>query len=369
MDVYYVKIINTSFQINHMDCRSFILSHLNFQNIPLSFNTQPVAREVIMAKFLRMQKYILIGTSLRFYTNESKREEICEQYNMYSTGIKEHNFKNKSAVDEMSPFEIVIMEGSCWTQPAETFAYGCLTGVFVNSWHTKKLEESNIKWVAGGFLGETDTRSIAPQIEKFAWGTAELSLFDKQNYVTVGSFYSKGDGGPRYVYVHMNYNSREQPIISHVWHGEDLVLGDPSTDNMSSRNVKVVASQILESFYGEKLTTFSISFSSTWSAAPPDMSPTYSWRSGILLRYSNVGSSNGNFKPCKSKAKYTPPSWGKCETRAFWGGEGGGWARILSLVHLTMRSMGRKPMPFVGESEPTCGMLPIETREINSQVS
>lgn len=207
-----------------------------------------------------MQKYILIGTSFCFYTNASKREEICEQYDMYSTGIKERGFKNKSIVDEMSPFEIVIMEGSCWAQPAKTFAYGCLTGVFVNSQHAKKLEVSNIKWVAGGFLGETDTRSIAPQIAKFAWGIAESSSISTENYVKVGSFYSRGDGGPRYVYVHMSYNSTEQATISHVWHGDDLVVGDPSTENTSSRNVKVVGSQILESFYGEKLTTFSISF-------------------------------------------------------------------------------------------------------------
>ena len=212
-------------------------------------------QEKYLCAFLHMQKYILIGTSFRFYTNASKREEICEQSDMYLTGIKEGGFQNKSVVDEMSPFEMVIMEGSCWTKPAEKFAYGCLTGVFLNSKHAIKLKENNIEAVEGGYIGETDTRSIAPEIIKFEWGSEDTLLHD---CVTVGSFYSKSDDTARYVYVNMSYNATEHALISHLWHGEDLVLGDPSTADMSSENVQVVGSRIMEVFHGTKLTTFSI---------------------------------------------------------------------------------------------------------------
>lgn len=202
-----------------------------------------------------MQSYILIGTSFQFYTDASMREEICDQYDTF-TGIKGEGFKYKNAIKELSPFEAVIMEGSCWTTPADKFAYGCLTGVFLNSKHANKLKKNNIGAVEGGFSGETDTRSKEPQIKKFAWGSKDTL---SQNYVKVASFYSKSNNVKHYVYVYMRYNATEHALISHLWHGEDLVLGDPSTADMSSENVQVVGSQILKTYNGTKLTTFSIS--------------------------------------------------------------------------------------------------------------
>ena len=203
-----------------------------------------------------MQSYILIGTSFRYYTNASMSVEICKQYDTHMTGIKGEGFKNENAIKELSPFEAVIMKGSCWTKPAEKFAYGCLTGVFLNSKHAIKLKENNIGAVEGGFIGETDTRSIAPQIITFAWGSEDTLSHD---CVKVGSFYSKSEDTARYVYVNMSYNATEHALISHLWHGEDLVLGDPSTADKSLKNVQVVGSQILETFRGKKVTTFSIS--------------------------------------------------------------------------------------------------------------
>ena len=207
-------------------------------------------------QILDVQSYILIGTSLRFYKNASMRKEICGLYETVLTGIKGEGLKYKNAIKELSPFEAVIMKGSCWTKPAKKYAYGCLIGAFVNSKHANKLKEKNIAAVEGGFIGETDTRSIAPEIKKFAWGS-EDTLSHK--CVKVGSFYSKSEDRAHYVDVYMSYNATEHALISHLWHGEDLVLGDPSTADKSLKNVQVVGSQILETFRGKKVTTFSIS--------------------------------------------------------------------------------------------------------------
>ena len=207
-------------------------------------------------QILDVQSYILIGTSFRFYTNASMSEEMCEQYDTYMTGIKGEGFKNKNAIKELSPFEAVIMKGSCWTKPAEKFAYGCLIGVFVNSKHANKLKENNIAAVEGGFIGETDTESKTTETKKVAWGSKDTL---SHKCVKVGSFYSKSEDTEHYVYVYMSYNATEHALISHLWHGEDLVLGDPSTADKSLKNVQVVGSQILETFRGKKVTTFSIS--------------------------------------------------------------------------------------------------------------
>lgn len=209
-----------------------------------------------MINHFDVQSYILIGTSFRFYTNASMSEEICKQHKTFMTGVKGEGFENVNAIKGLSPIEAVIMKGSCWTKPAEKFAYGCLTGVFLNSDHANKLKENNIGAVEGGFIGETDTRSKEPLVRRFTWGSKDtLSHVN----VKVGSFYSKSEDTAHCVYVYMSYNATEHALISHLWHGEDLVLGDPITADLSSENVQVVGSQILETFHGEKLTTFSIS--------------------------------------------------------------------------------------------------------------
>jgi hypothetical protein len=68
------------------------------------------------------------------------------------------------------PLEISIMEGNCWHEPINDTAYGYLIGVFVDSKHQKKLKEKKIQVAQGGYIGETDLHSSAPQIKKYFWG-------------------------------------------------------------------------------------------------------------------------------------------------------------------------------------------------------
>jgi hypothetical protein len=157
----------------------------------------------------------------------------------------------------LEPLEISIMEGNCWYEPINDVAYGCLMGIFVDSKHQENLKENKIQVAQGGFIGETDVHTIAPQIKKYFWGIVNSNI---SKDVWVASFYSGAELPSHYVYVYLEYGSNKPALISHLWHGDDLVLGNKITAQHVSRDV--IGNQIFESGrHGVKHTTFAISIS------------------------------------------------------------------------------------------------------------
>jgi hypothetical protein len=204
-----------------------------------------------------MQGYYLIGTYFTCYTNESKNKEILGHIS-HNTGIYNKGLKTLevNAIKFLfQPHEITIMEGSCWFQHINDFAYGCIIGLFVDSQHLEGLKEKEIEVVQGGFIGETDVRSKKPEIKKFSWGTTNIPI----NRQLAGSFYSQGENVIHYVYFYLEYGSNKPALISHLWHGDDLVFGNKENIAFTSRNV--LGNQILESFHNSKYITFTLSIS------------------------------------------------------------------------------------------------------------
>jgi hypothetical protein len=155
------------------------------------------------------------------------------------------------------PLEISIMEGNCWHEPINDTAYGCLIGIFVDSKHQKKLKEKKIQAAQGGYIGETNLHTSAPQIKKYFWGIVNSNI-SRDGWVA--SFYSGAEFPSHYVYVYLEYGSNKPALISHLWHGDDLVLGNKIIAQHVSRDV--IGNQIFESGqHGEKHTTFAISIS------------------------------------------------------------------------------------------------------------
>jgi hypothetical protein len=190
----------------------------------------------------------------------SKNKEILGQPINYKTGIYNEGLKTlevNAFKSLFQPHEITIMEGSCWLDHIKDFAYGCLTGLFVDSQHVKGLKENEIEVVQGGFIGETDVHSIKPQIKKFSWGTMN-SIMPTSGEVA-GSFYSQGEDDVHYVYFYLEYGSNKPALISHLWRGDDLVFGNKENIALTSRNV--LGNQILETHYYSKYITFTLSIS------------------------------------------------------------------------------------------------------------
>jgi hypothetical protein len=156
------------------------------------------------------------------------------------------------------PLEVSIMEGNCWHEPINDIAYGCLIGIFVDSKHQENLKEKKIQVAQGGFIGETDVHSIAPQIKKYLWGIVNSNI---SRDVLVASFYSGVTSASHCVYVYLEYGSNNLTLISHLWHGDDdLVLGNKITAQHVFRDV--IGNQIFEyGQHGYKHTTFAISIS------------------------------------------------------------------------------------------------------------
>jgi hypothetical protein len=155
------------------------------------------------------------------------------------------------------PLEISIMEGNCWHEPINDTAYGCLIGIFVDSKHQANLKEKNIQVAQGGFIGETDVHTSVPPIKKYFWGTVNSNI---SRDVWVASFYSGAEFASHYVYVYLEYGSNKPALISHLWHGDDLVLGNKFTAQHVFRDV--IGNQIFEyGQHGYKQTTFAISIS------------------------------------------------------------------------------------------------------------
>ncbi|CAK9203986.1 unnamed protein product [Sphagnum troendelagicum] len=206
------------------------------------------------------QGYYLIGTYFTYYTNVSKNKEILGHAVSYKTGIYDKGLKTRRVNDIkflFQPHEITIIEGSCWLEHINGFAYGCLTGLFVDTQHLEGLKEKEIEVVQGGFNGETDVASIKPEIKKFSWGT--INSIIPTSGELAASFYSQGEDVIHYVYFYFEYGSNKPALISHLWRGDDLVFGNKENIALTSRDV--LGNQILESFHDSKYITFTLSIS------------------------------------------------------------------------------------------------------------
>jgi hypothetical protein len=178
----------------------------------------------------------------------------------YKTGIYDKGLKTLelNAIKSLfQPHQITIMEGSCWLEHINHFAYGSLTGLFVDSQHLEGLKENEIEVVQGGFIGETDVHSIKPQIKKFSWGT--MNSIIPTSGELAASFYSQGEDVIHYVYFYLDYGSNKPALISHLWHGDDLVFGNKGNIAFTSHNV--FGNKILEDFNDSKYITFTLSIS------------------------------------------------------------------------------------------------------------
>jgi hypothetical protein len=207
-----------------------------------------------------MQGYYLIGTNFTYYTNASKNMEIRGPPVKYKTGIYDKGLKTLelNAIKSLfQPHQITIMEGSCWLEHINHFAYGSLTGLFVDSQHLEGLKENEIEVVQGGFIGETDVHSIKPQIKKFSWGTMNSILPTSGDLA--GAFYSQGEDDIHYVYFYLEYGSQKPALISHLWRDDDLVFGNKENSALTSRNV--LGNQIFEAHHQSKYITFTLSIS------------------------------------------------------------------------------------------------------------
>ncbi|CAM6030453.1 unnamed protein product [Sphagnum balticum] len=193
--------------------------------------------------------YYLIGTYFTYYTNVSKNEETFGGTDNYRTGIYNKGSKTLQEVNAIKFLfqsqEITMMEGSCLLE--KTVAYGCLTGLFVDSQHLEQLKEKEIEVVQGGFIGETDPRNKEPEIKKFFWGTVNIPTSRK----LAASFYSMPpirveDPYICYVSLYLEYGSNKPALISHLWHGGDLVFGNKENSAFTSRDV--LAKQIIQTW-------------------------------------------------------------------------------------------------------------------------
>ncbi len=157
------------------------------------------------------------------------------------------------------------MEGSCWLDHTGSgwldhtndVAYGCMTGLFVDSQHLEALKEKEIEVVQGGFIGETDVANIKPEIKKFSWGT--MNSIIPTSGELAASFFSQGEDVIHHVYFYLEYGSNKPALISHLWHGNDLVFGNK--ENIALTSCNVLGNQILESFHDSKYITFTLSIS------------------------------------------------------------------------------------------------------------
>jgi len=207
-----------------------------------------------------MQGYYLIGTYITYYTNVSKNKEIFGGKLNYETGIYDKGLKTHEEVNAIKSLfqthEITIMEGCCWRDVI--IAYGCLTGLFVDSKHLERLKEKEIEVVQGGFISETDFHRRKPEIEKFFWGRSNIptsrqlaaSFFSGQHRIVLS----------QRVDLYLEYGSNKPALISHLWHGGDLVFGNKENSKFTSRTV--LGKQIRQSLdtYSE-LITYIISIS------------------------------------------------------------------------------------------------------------
>jgi hypothetical protein len=172
-----------------------------------------------------MQGYYLIGTYFTYYTNVSKNKEILGHAVNYKTGICNKGLKTLELIAIkflFQPHKITIMEGICWLEHINDFAYGCLTGLFVDSQHLEGLKEKEIEVVQGGFIGETDIARTKPEIKKFSWGT--MNSINPTSGELAASFYSEGGDVRHYVYFYLEYGSNKPALIPHLWHGDNLVF-------------------------------------------------------------------------------------------------------------------------------------------------
>ncbi len=226
-----------------------------------------------------MQGYYLIGTYFTYYTDVSKNEETFGGTDNYKTGIYNKGSKTLQEVNTIKSLfqsqEITMMEGSCFVQ--DKFAFGCLIGLFVDSQHLEQLKEKEIEVVQGGFIGEieilqgefigqTDAYNKEREIKKFFWGTANIPTSHK----LAASFYSmphNGDKDPKnphrcYVYLYLENGSNKPALISHLWHGGDLVFGNKESSAFTSRNV--FGKQIIQS-WSPDLNDITYILSISWS--------------------------------------------------------------------------------------------------------
>jgi len=210
-----------------------------------------------------MQGYYLIGTYFTYYTNVSKNQEIFGGTLMYKTGIYDKGLTTLEEVNAIKflfqPHEITIMEGCCVREGI--IAYGCLTGLFVDSQHLERLKEKEIEVVQGGFNGEHDVVKKKPEKKKLFWGTRNISTSGQlaASFVTglppIFLFpYSKR------LYLYLEYGSNKPALISHVWHGGDLVFGNKENSEFTSRHV--LGDQICQSSEEDsKRITYTLSIS------------------------------------------------------------------------------------------------------------
>jgi hypothetical protein len=193
-----------------------------------------------------------------------KKKEIFGRTVNYKTGIYDKGLKTHEEVNAIKSLfqthEITIMEGCCWVDYSLESAYGCLTGLFVDSQHLERLKEKEIEVVQGGFIGERDVRSSDPEIKKFFWGTRNIPTSVQLAAPFVDGIqwcvlfpYSK------YVHFYLEYGSNKPALISHLWHGGDLVFGNKDNSEFTSRHV--LGDQIHQSSDDHSNITYSLSIS------------------------------------------------------------------------------------------------------------
>ena len=170
-------------------------------------------------------------------------EELVEEKGRgyYQTGIQAVEVEYRC----LKPIRRIIMQGCCWAKRMQGIAYGCLTGVFVSSKFESELRKMYMKTVEGGFLGETDHESTTPEVDKCMWGEKNLNKL-RRGIKHVGCFYSLGESGEwKYVYLYFKYGLSNAALISHLWHEDNLVLGDRNTADAADK--KVLGSKIFTS--------------------------------------------------------------------------------------------------------------------------
>ncbi|KAH8935044.1 hypothetical protein BDL97_17G010000 [Sphagnum fallax] len=176
------------------------------------------------------QGYYLIGTYFTYYTNVSKNEKIFGGTYIYKTGIYNKGSKTLEGVKLLfQPREITIMEGCCWHEG--NVAFGCLTGLFVDPQHLERLKEKEIEVVQGGFIKKIDFHCKGPEFTTSSWGTLNLPTMRK----LAASFYSKVPRALDRAYIYLEYGSNKPALISHLWHGGDLVFGNKENSAFTDR--------------------------------------------------------------------------------------------------------------------------------------
>jgi hypothetical protein len=207
-----------------------------------------------------MQGYYLIGTKITYYTDGSKNNQIfSEIWDLYKTGIYT---KGKKALAEVNAIEssfqsheTTIMEGICQLENRyQDHAYGCLIGLFVDSQHLGGLKKKGIEVVQGGFLHCNDDY-YKRKNGKFSWGT-----IDKPKSAKLAASFFTG----YYLYsinldLKLGYSSNKPALISHLWHGEDLVFGNKENSQFTSR--KTIGKEIRQSWRTYENITYTLSIS------------------------------------------------------------------------------------------------------------